>query len=98
MKIFESARNFYEDKYFKKLFKKDLDGLRNTKKVIMLLPAGNSVHIEAGIVYGFGKELILIGEVEKPETLYLIFDRRYKNRPLRKLTSLRNLLALVKIY
>ena len=45
----------------------------------MLLPAGNSVHMEAGIAYGWGKKLVLIGEPEKPETLYLVFQERYKN-------------------
>lgn len=79
MKVFEDVKNFFNNDYFKKLFKKDLDGLKNAKKVIMLLPAGNSVHVEAGIAYGLGKPLILIGEPEKPETLYLIFNERYKN-------------------
>ncbi len=50
----------------------------DTEKVIVLLPAGNSVHIEAGIAHGLGKQLILIGEPEKPETLYLIFKERHK--------------------
>ena len=52
--------------------------LKNAEKVILLLPAGNSVHIEAGVAYGLGKPLILIGEPEKPETLYLIFKESYK--------------------
>jgi hypothetical protein len=55
-----------------------LDGLKNAKKVIMLLPADNPVHIEVGIAYGSGKQLILIGEKEKSESLYLIFTERYK--------------------
>ncbi len=62
MKAFENTKDFLNDKHFKKLFKKDLEGLKNAEKVIMLLPAGNSVHIEAGIAYGLGKPLILIGE------------------------------------
>jgi len=77
MKVFESVKDFYNDAYYKKVFKDDLDGLKNAEKVIVLLPAGNAVHIEAGIAYGLGKELILIGEAEKPETLYLIFENRY---------------------
>jgi len=78
MKKFEATENFYEDEYFKEIFEKDLEGLKNAEKVIVLLPAGNSVHIEAGIAYGLGKPLILIGEPEKPDTLYLIFKERYK--------------------
>lgn len=77
MKAFESVKDFYENEHFKHLFKSDLDGLKNAEKVIVLLPAGNAVHIEAGIAYGLGKRLILIGEAEKPETLYLIFEERY---------------------
>ncbi|MFO7807077.1 MAG: hypothetical protein R6V40_01485 [Candidatus Moraniibacteriota bacterium] len=77
MKAFESTQNFFNDKYFQKLFEEDLDGLKNAREVIMLLPAGNSVHMEAGIAYGLGKKLILIGKPEKPESLYLAFDERY---------------------
>ena len=78
MKAFEGVKDFFNDKHFQKTFKDDLEGLKNAEKVIMLLPAGNSVHIEAGVAYGLGKPLILIGELEKPETLYLIFNERYK--------------------
>jgi len=78
MKAFESVKDFFNDEHFKKTFEDDLEGLKNAEKVIMLLPAGNSVHMEAGIAYGLGKPLILIGEPEKPESLYLIFKERYK--------------------
>lgn len=78
MEAFEAVVDFQNDEHFKKLFKKDLDGLKNAEKVIMLLPAGNSVHIEAGIAFGMGKPLILIGKPEKPESLYLIFKERYE--------------------
>ena len=77
MNKFEKTKDFYNDNYFQKVFKEDLAGLKNAEKVIMLLPAGNSVHIEAGIAYGLGKPLILIGEPEKPDSLYLIFKERY---------------------
>ena len=78
MNAFEKVSDFYNDEHFQYVFKKDLDGLKNANTVIMLLPAGNSVHMEAGIAYGLGKRLILIGEPEKPESLYLIFKERYK--------------------
>jgi nucleoside 2-deoxyribosyltransferase len=77
MQVFENTKDFFNDKYFKKLFEKDLKGLKNARQVIMLLPAGNSTHMEAGIAYGLGKKLILIGEPEKPESLYLSFDEVY---------------------
>lgn len=78
MKALESVGDFFNDKHFQETFKRDLEGLKNAEKVIMLLPAGNSVHVEAGIAYGLGKPLILIGEPEKPETLYLIFNEKYR--------------------
>lgn len=43
----------------------------------MLLPAGNSAHIEAGTAYGLGKTCILIGKPEKAESLYKIFPTVY---------------------
>lgn len=54
-----------------------MDGLKNADTIVMLLPAGLAAHMEAGASFGFGKKMILIGEVEKPETLYLMFDERY---------------------
>lgn len=79
MKNFEKTKDFFNDEYFKFIFEKDLAGLKNSKKVIVLFPAGNSVHIEMGIAFGLDKKLILIGKLEKPESLYLIFQERYKN-------------------
>ena len=77
MKAFESVKDFFSDEYFRHIFETDLKGLKEAESVILLLPAGTSAHIEAGIAYGLGKELILIGQPEKPETLYLIFNKRF---------------------
>ena len=79
MRVLESVKDFYDDPYFKEVFETDLEGLKNAGKVILLLPAGTSAHIEAGIAFGLGKHLILIGKPEKPETLYLIFNERYSD-------------------
>ncbi len=79
MRVLEAVDDFYNNEYFKEIFKNDLEGLKNAKKVILLLPAGTSAHIEAGVAFGYGKPLILIGKPEKPETLYLIFNERYEN-------------------
>lgn len=78
MKVFEGVKDFFNNEYFQKIFERDLAALKNAEKVIILLPIGNSSHIEAGIAYGLGKKLILIGEPEKPESHYLIFNERYK--------------------
>jgi hypothetical protein len=43
----------------------------------MLMPAGKSSHIEAGIAHGLGKTCILIGEMGPTQGLYLIFDHIY---------------------
>lgn len=77
MQVFESTEDFLHDEYYKQVFERDLHGLENAEKVIMLLPAGNSTHMEAGIARGLGKHLILIGKIEKPETLYFMFDEYY---------------------
>jgi hypothetical protein len=47
--------------------------------LILLLPAGKSAHIEAGVAYGMGKKLILVGEQKETESLYLIFDECYNS-------------------
>lgn len=79
MEVFESKNDFFNDAHFRMMFEQDLQWLKNAEKVIVLLPAWNSVHIEAGIAYGLWKKLILIGKPEKPESLYLIFDERYES-------------------
>lgn len=79
MKVFESTPDFQNNAYFQEIFGRDLKGLREATTVILLLPAGTSAHIEAGIAYGLGKRLILIGKPEKPESLYLIFTERYES-------------------
>ena len=79
MEILESHPDFWNDPVHKHHFEVDLEGLKNADTVVFLMPGGNASHIEAGIAFGLGKKLILIGEVEKPETLYLMFAERYKD-------------------
>lgn len=61
------------------IFEDDLDGLKSADKLIMVLPAGKSSHIEAGIAYGLGKKCYAIGSYEKTDSLYLIFDKNFAN-------------------
>lgn len=77
MKVFEAKTDFVNDPYFRHLFERDLAGIKNADQVIMLLPSGNSAHVEIGIAYGLGKKCILVGEPEKAESLYLLFHERY---------------------
>ena len=78
MAVFESERNFLANPYYRKIFERDLNGLKHAQAVILLLPAGTSAHIEIGIAYGLGKRCILIGKPLKPETLYLLFDEYHE--------------------
>jgi hypothetical protein len=61
------------------IFNDDLDGLKSADNFIIVLPAGNSSHIEAGIAYGLGKKCYAIGEYEKTDSLYLIFDKIFSD-------------------
>ena len=79
MKILESHPDFWNDSVHRDHFETDMSGLRNAETVVMLLPAGMAAHMEAGVSYGLNKNMILIGEVEKPETLYLMFQERYSD-------------------
>jgi nucleoside 2-deoxyribosyltransferase len=77
MEILESHPDFWNDPLHKHHYETDMDGLKNADAIVMLLPAGLAAHMEAGVAYGLGKKLILIGEPEKAETLYLMFNERY---------------------
>jgi hypothetical protein len=77
MNILESHPDFWNDPIHIDHFETDMAGLQNANTIIMLLPAGLAAHMEAGVAFGLNKNLILIGEVEKPETLYLMFNERY---------------------
>lgn len=77
MSILESHPDFWNDKNHIEHFETDMAGLKNADTIVMLLPAGLAAHMEAGVSHGLGKKMILIGEVEKPETLYLMFDEQY---------------------
>jgi len=77
MEILESHPDFWNDPVHRDHFETDMTGLKNADTIVMLLPAGLAAHMEAGASYGLGKKMVLIGEVEKPETLYLMFGERY---------------------
>ena len=64
-----------DDPMIRKIFKNDITGERNSGNFLLVLPAGIAGHIEAGIAYGLGKKCYAIGQPEKTETLYCIFDR-----------------------
>ena len=61
------------------LFNSDLEGEKNSKNLLLVLPAGKAAHIEAGIAYGLGKKCYAIGEYEATDTLYNIFETIFSN-------------------
>lgn len=77
----EAMQNWEDDENIKKIFESELDGLKSSDAIIMLEPAGHSSLLEAGIGYGMGKKVFIVGAVEKPEVFYLIADHLYVDFP-----------------
>ena len=61
------AINFLADKRSQKAFREDKKWLDWCECVVMLLPCGNSAHLEAGYAKGQNKKLIIFGEFKKGE-------------------------------
>lgn len=61
------------------IFEDDLNGLKSADRLIIVLPAGKSSHIEAGIAYGLGKPCYAVGPYEKTDSLYLIFEKIFSS-------------------
>ena len=61
------------------LFNNDMEGEKNSKNLLLVLPAGKAAHIEAGVAYGMGKTCYAIGEYEATDTLYNIFTEIFSN-------------------
>ena len=62
-----------------KLFHEDLEGEKESRNLLLVLPAGKAAHIESGIAYGLGKTSYAIGEYEATDTLYNIFEKIFSN-------------------
>lgn len=73
MRKFESMN--LESDTVQTIFKHDIEAEKNSKNLLLVLPAGTSAHIEAGIAYGMGKKCFALGEYEATDSLYLIFDK-----------------------
>ncbi len=61
------------------IFKQDLDNEKACKNLLLVLPAGKSGHIEAGIAYGMGKKCYAIGEFDATDSLYNIFENIFES-------------------
>ena len=54
-----------------------MEALRECDAAILLEPSGRSSLAEAGIAYGMGKPVTLVGLVDHPEVVYRICGSRY---------------------
>ena len=79
MEEFEAIENWRNNKYIKAIFKDTVIKIKDSDILVMLLPAGSSTHIEAGIAYGLGKKCIVIGEKKETDSMYLIFNEFYNS-------------------
>jgi hypothetical protein len=64
-----------DDPFIRKIFNIDITAERESDNFLLVLPAGIAGHIEAGAAFGMGKRCYAIGQLEKTETLYCIFDK-----------------------
>ena len=79
MQAYEATSEWQKNKMVQDIFKKDMEGLKASQTLLLLLPAGKSAHIEAGVAFGMGKECIVIGEQKETESLYLIFSEHHNS-------------------
>ncbi len=56
-----------------------MEAEKNSDNFLMVLPAGKSGHIEAGVAYGLGKKCYAIGEFDATDSLYNIFEEIFKD-------------------
>jgi hypothetical protein len=68
------------DPFIRKVFDIDMNAERAARAFVLVLPAGISGHVEAGVAYGLGKPCYAIGQTEKTETLYCIFDEIFSDQ------------------
>ena len=61
------------------MYNDDLNALKSSDNLLLVLPAGKGAHIESGIAFGLGKKCYAIGEYEATDTLYNIFDKIFKD-------------------
>ncbi|HSX53308.1 MAG TPA: hypothetical protein VLF90_02985 [Patescibacteria group bacterium] len=79
MSRLEQLNDWQTNPTFREIFEKDMNGLKESREFIMVLPAGLSSHMELGVAYGLGKKCYAIGKPDKHETLYLMFDGIYSD-------------------
>ena len=77
MEIFESLD--LKSDIVLNIFNEDMEAEKDSNNFLLVLPAGKSGHIEAGVAYGLGKKCFAIGEYDATDSLYNIFDEIFLN-------------------
>jgi hypothetical protein len=72
-----SMANWEDDPLIEGIFNAEIGHLKDCDALILLEPAGHSSLAEAGIAYGMGKKVVLVGLVDHPEVVYRICGSRY---------------------
>ena len=72
MKVFESLD--LKSDIILNIFNEDLNAQKESRNLLLVLPAGKAGHIESGISYGMGRKCYAIGEYDATDSLYNIFD------------------------
>ncbi|MBR3211345.1 MAG: hypothetical protein IKF71_05370 [Bacilli bacterium] len=62
-----------------RIFNEDIEAQRNSNNFLLVLPAGKSGHIEAGISYGMNRKCYAIGEYDATDSLYNIFEKIFED-------------------
>jgi hypothetical protein len=77
-----SVENWEDDPSIERIFVSEMQALKDSDALLLLEPAGHSSLTEAGIAYGMGKRVVLIGLVEHPEIVYKICGNpHHQSRP-----------------
>lgn len=63
-----------------RIFNEDMEAEKNSDNFLLVLPAGKSGHIEAGVAYGMGKKCYAIGEFDATDSLYNIFEEIFSSK------------------
>ena len=73
-----SILNWENNPAVKEIFESDMKALKESDVVILLEPSGRSSLAEAGIAYGMGKKIVVVGRVAHPSlVVYSICENRY---------------------
>lgn len=84
------AISFLEDARSQKAFEEDKKWLDWAEIVLMILPCGNSAHLEAGYARGCGKKVYIFGHFKKGsfDVMYGFADNLFRSEQLDELREI----------